>query len=271
VIEPRRGLGGLGLTELWDYRELLLVLAWRNVLIRYKQTILGASWAVLQPFLLMIVFTLFFGRVAGLSSRTNGIPYPIFTYAALLPWTFFQTSISQAAQSLVGQANLLRKIYFPRMLLPLSTILTAFVDFVVASLMLVGLMVWYGVYPDPLRVLVLPALVLLIAITALGSGLWLAALNVRYRDVQYVVPFLIQIWLFASFVPVPATVFPEPWRTVAGLNPMAGVVEGFRWALLGKATSEGPLTAVSTGVAILLLALGGIYFRRTERAFADIV
>lgn len=272
VIRPRTGWVGFDLAELWRYRDLLLVFTWRNVLVRYKQTVLGIAWAVLQPFFLMVVFSLFFGRVGGLSSRTHGIPYPIYTYAAVLPWSFFQTSVTQSAISLVGNANLLRKIYLPRLILPLSTVLTALVDFAVASLVLFGLMVYYGIYPEPVRLLLLPALLLLGFATALGVGLWLSALNVAYRDVQYVVPFLIQLWLFASFVATPSNVFPEPWRTVCGINPMAGVVEGFRWVLLGHGfAAPGGLIAVSVAVAAVLVTSGLAYFRHMERTFADVV
>ncbi|MBA2356979.1 MAG: ABC transporter permease [Actinobacteria bacterium] len=271
VIRPSRGWGVLDLRELWRYRELLAVFTWRNVLVRYKQTVLGIGWALLQPFFLMVVFSLFFGRVGGLQSRTNGIPYPIFVYVALLPWTFFQNAVTQSSLSLVGNANLLRKIYLPRVILPLSTVLTALVDFAVASVVLWGLMVYYGEYPEPLRLLVLPALVALAFLTALGVGLLISALNVAYRDVQYVVPFLVQIWLFASFVATPSNVFPEPWRTICGLNPMAGVVEGFRWALLGRGEAPGGLIAISVAVSLALLAGGALYFRRMERTFADVV
>ncbi len=272
IIRPRSGWAGLELAELWRYRELLWVFTRRNVLVRYKQTVLGIAWALLQPFFLMVVFSLFFGRVAGLSSRTHGIPYPIYTYAAILPWSFFQTSVTQSALALVGNANMLRKIYLPRLILPISTVLTALVDLAIASLVLFGMMVYYGIYPDPVRLLLLPALLLLGFATALGVGLWLSALNVAYRDVQYVVPFLVQLWLFASFVATPSNVFPEPWRTVCGINPMAGVVEGFRWVLLDHGFSApGGLIAVSTGVSLLLLVSGLAYFRHMERTFADVV
>jgi lipopolysaccharide transport system permease protein len=270
VIRPITGWGRLGLLDVWRHRELLLVFTWRNILVRYKQTVLGPAWAVLQPLFFMVVFTIFFGRLAGLNQRTHGIPYPVFTYAALVPWTFFANALGQSSMSLVANSNLLRKIYFPRLIIPLSVILTALVDFMIAFLVLVVLMVVYGVHPDPVRLLALPALVVLAVITALGAGLWLSSLNVAYRDIQYAVPFLLQIWLFVSFVIYPASIVPEPWRTLAGLNPMAGVIEGFRWALLND-QAPGPLLAVGVVVAVLLLLSGAAYFARTERRFADIV
>jgi lipopolysaccharide transport system permease protein len=271
VIDPPRGWPGFGVRELWTYRELLLVLTWRNILVRYKQTFLGAAWAILQPVFFMVVFTLFFGRLAGLSSKTNGIPYPIFTYAALLPWTLFANSMTQSTNSLVGNANLLRKIYFPRLALPLSTVLTAVVDFFLAFAVLIGLMVYYGIYPHPARLLALPLLLLLAFATSLGVGLWLSALNVRFRDIQFVVPFLTQLWLFATPVVYPATLVKEPWRTIFGLNPMAGVVEGFRWALIDASPAPGGIIYVSAAVALVLAASGALFFRRMERSFADVV
>jgi lipopolysaccharide transport system permease protein len=271
IIEPPDRWPGFGLGELWRYRELLLALTWRNVLVRYKQTYLGVAWAIVQPVFFMIVFTLFFGRLAGLQSKTHGIPYPIFTYAALLPWTLFAGSLAQSANSLVGNSNLLRKIYFPRLALPLSTVLTALVDFFLAFIVLIGLMVYYGVQPHPARLLVLPLLLLLTLLIALGVGVWLAALNVQYRDVQFVVPFLVQLWLFATPVVYPANLLHEPLRTIFGLNPMAGVVEGFRWALIDAAPAPGAMLLVSSAVALLVCASGLLVFRRLERSFADVV
>jgi homopolymeric O-antigen transport system permease protein len=271
VIEPPKGWSGFGIREVLRYRELLFALTWRNVLVRYKQTYLGVLWAIVQPVFFMIVFTLFFGRLAGLQNDTNGIPYPIFTYAALLPWTFFATSVTQSSNSLVANSNLLRKIYFPRLALPLSTIFTALVDFCLAFTVLVGLMVYYDIYPPPARLLVLPLLMLFALLTALGVGLWLSALNVQYRDVQLAVPFLIQLWLFATPVVYPANLVSEPLRTLFGLNPMAGVVEGFRWALIDGPAPPGGMLAVSAFVALLLAASGLFAFRRLERTFADVV
>jgi lipopolysaccharide transport system permease protein len=268
VIEASHGWTQIDLGELWRYRELLFSFTWRNVLIRYKQTVLGILWAILQPFFLMVVFSLFFGHFAKIPS--NGVPYPIFAYVALLPWTFFQNSITQASISLVGNSNLLRKIYFPRLILPLASVLTSLVDFFVAFSILIVLMVYYDVYPDPLRALALPLLLLLAFGTAAGIGSLLAAMNIKYRDVQYVVPFLVQIWSFASFVQIPPSLVSEPWRTLFGLNPMAGVVTGFRWALL-DGPAPGAMLWVSVGVAIVALVGGAFYFRRVERTFADVV
>jgi lipopolysaccharide transport system permease protein len=269
VISRSTGWGGLELGDLWRQRELLFTFTKRNILVRYKQTGLGIGWAILQPFFLMVVFTLFFKRLGNVSS--NGIPYPIFSYAGLLPWTFFATCLTQSATSLVANQNLIRKIYFPRLIIPISTVLTALVDFAVASTLLFGMMVYYGVYPDPVRLLALPALLLLAIATALGVGLWLSALNVAYRDVQYVTPFLAQAWLFLTPAVYVSTTFSEPWATVLGLNPMQGVVAGFRWALLDAGQPPGPMLAVSACVAVAVLVSGTFFFRRLERSFADVV
>jgi homopolymeric O-antigen transport system permease protein len=269
VIRPTKGRASLQLRELWEHRELLFAFTLRNVLVRYKQTLLGISWAILQPFFLMVVFTLFFRRVGNVDS--GRLPYPIFSYSALLPWFLFANSLTQSANSLVANQNLLRKIYFPRLVLPITTILTALVDFLVASVVLGGMMVYYGHYPDPLRLLLIPAFLALALATALGVGLWLSALNVAYRDVQYVVPFLSQLWLFATPGIYLEPDLSQPWRTILGLNPMEGVVEGFRWALLDAGSAPGWLVLVSAGIASLLLASGAIYFRRMERTFADVV
>jgi lipopolysaccharide transport system permease protein len=270
TIRPAKGWAPLQLRELWKYRELLFFLAWRDVKVRYKQTVLGAAWAILQPAMMMVVFTFFFGRLAGLEDRTE-LPYAVFAYAGLLPWLFFANSVTQSSLSLVGASSMLRKIYFPRLVLPIASVLTALVDFVIAFGVLVVLMVWYDVYPDPVRLLLLPPLILLAFATALGVGLLLSAVNVRYRDVQYAVPFLIQAWLFVTPVVYPASLAGDPWETVLGLNPMSGVVEGFRWALLGDADAPGAMLALSIGVSLVLLAAGAAYFRRTERTFADVV
>jgi len=269
IIRPSSGWRGLALGELWRQRELLFVFAWRNILVRYKQTAFGIAWAILQPFFLMIVFTLFFNRLG--NAQSNGIPYPIFSYAGLLPWTFFSTSVTQSSLSLVSNSNLLRKIYFPRLIIPISTVVTSLVDFAVASTLLAGMMIYYGVYPVPLRLLALPALLLLAIATALGVGLWLSSLNVLYRDVQYVVPFLVQAWLFATPAVYVGKTFNEPWGTLLGLNPMQGVVEGFRWALLSSGSPPGPTLAVSAAVALMVLVGGTFFFRRLERTFADSV
>ncbi len=267
VIEPSRGLGSLKLRELWEHRELVYFLIWRDVKVKYKQTLLGAAWALIQPFGMMVVFSLFFGRLAGIAS--DGLPYPIFSYAALLPWTFFATAISQAAESLVAGRVLVTRVYLPRLALPLASATAPLVDLAIAFVILVGMMVYYGVSPT-WAVLLLPGFLLLAFVTALGVGLWLSALNVRYRDIRYAVPFLTQFWLFATPVVYPTSLLPEAWRVIYGLNPMAGVVEGFRWALLGN-QPPGPMLWASVGAAVLVLASGLLYFRRTERTFADVV
>jgi lipopolysaccharide transport system permease protein len=269
VIRAGRGWRSLGAREVWRYRELLVFLTWRNILVRYKQTVLGLAWAMLQPFFLMIVFTVAFGRLAKIPS--DGVPYPVFSYAALLPWTFFANSLTQASNSLVGSANLLSKIYFPRLTIPISAVLSALVDFFAAFAILVVLMVYYSVYPRPIALVVVPGLLLLVITTALGVGLWLSALCVRFRDVQYITPFLAQVWLFATPVVYPASLVTGAWHTVLGINPMAGVVEGFRWSLLGSGPSPGWMLLISTLVAIALLVSGAAYFRRAERTFADVV
>jgi lipopolysaccharide transport system permease protein len=267
-IRPSRGWVSLQLRELWEYRELLWFLVWRDVKVRYKQTALGASWAVLQPVATMIVFSLFFGKLAGMPS--DGLPYPVFSFAALVPWTFFSQGLSQSANSLVGSQNLITKVYFPRLAIPIATVLAGLVDFALAFLVLLGMMPFYGIVPGP-AIAMLPGLLLLALVTALGAGLWLSALNVQFRDVRYIVPFLTQIWLFVTPIAYPSSLLGEPWRTVYGLNPMAGVVEGFRWALLGTAEPPGSMLAASTVAALALLVSGAFYFRRMEKTFADIV
>lgn len=268
VIEPSRGWVALKLGELWHYRELLYFLVWRDVKVRYKQTALGATWAIIQPFFTMVVFSLFFGRLAKMPS--DGVPYPIFSYAALVPWTFFANGLSQSSNSLVGSANLITKVYFPRLTIPIATVLSGVVDFAIAFAVLLVLMMYFGIVPT-LNLIWLPAFLLLALVTALGVGLWLSALNVEYRDVRYVVPFLTQFWLFATPIAYPSSLLQEPWRTVYGLNPMVGVVEGFRWALLGTKTAPGPIVAASSAMALVLLLGGAFYFRRMEKTFADIV
>lgn len=268
VIRPLRGWMPINLRELWEYRDLLRLLAWRDIKVRYKQTALGASWAVLQPLLTMAVFSLFFGRLAKVPS--DGLPYPIFSFAALVPWGFFSTSLSTSSASLVSNANLLKKVYFPRLVVPMASSASALVDMCIAFVVLLMFMAGYRIAPTA-NVLWLPLLVVLALVTALGAGLWLSALSVRYRDVRYVVPFLMQFWMLATPIAYPSSLLSEPWRTVYGLNPMAGVVEGFRWALLGSETVPGPMVGVSAVVAGLLLVSGAMYFRRMEATFADIV
>jgi len=273
ILTPGREWIRSGLRELVEYHELLYFLVWRDIKVRYKQSVLGAAWAVLQPFLTMVVFTVFFNRMAGVSS--GDVPYPLFSYAALLPWTFFAQGLSQSANSLVGSANLIRKVYFPRVVVPISTILSGAVDFAIAFVVLLGMMAWYRVAPTP-AALLLPALVLLAFVTALGVGLWLAALNVEYRDIRYVVPFVVQMWLFVSPVIYPAATVTAKLEQlgvpgwVYGLNPMAGVVEGFRWSLFGG-SAPGALLLASTCAAAGLLVSGGWYFFRVEETFADVV
>jgi lipopolysaccharide transport system permease protein len=258
----------LKLRELWEYRELLYFLTWRDIKIRYKQTALGAAWAIIQPVFTMIVFSLFFGKLAKMPS--DGIPYPIFSFAALVPWTLFVYGLTQSSNSLVGSANLIRKVYFPRLVIPISTLFSGVADFLIALAVLIGMMIWYGIVPG-VNVIWVPFFVLLALVTSLGVGLWLSALNVEYRDVKYVVPFLTQFWLFATPIAYPSSLLHEPWRTVYGLNPIAGVVEGFRWALLDTQTHPGPILLMSSATALVLLLSGAFYFRRMERTFADLV
>lgn len=268
VVKPSKGWISLDLGELWEYRELLYFLSWRDIKIRYKQTVLGAAWAVIQPFFTMVVFSLFFGKLAKVPS--DGIPYPIFAYAALVPWHFFANGINQSANSLVGNANLIKKVYFPRLVVPLSSVISGVVDFILAFAVLLGMMFFYDMYPTS-NILWLPLFLLLAFVTSLGVGLWLSALNVQFRDVFYVVPFLIQFWLFATPIAYPSSLLPEPWRTLFGINPMVGVVEGFRWALLGTDTTPGPIIIVSTMVALMSLVSGVFFFRRMEKTFADVI
>jgi lipopolysaccharide transport system permease protein len=267
-IAPSKGWVSLKLSELWEYRELLYFLIWRDIKVRYKQTALGAAWAIIQPFFTMVVFSLFFGRLAKVPS--DGIPYPIFSFAALVPWTFFANGLGQSSNSLVGSANLITKVYFPRLTIPIASVLSGIVDFALAFVVLLGMMFYYGMMPT-LNVLWLPLFVLLALIASLGVGLWLSALNVEYRDVRYVVPFITQFWMFVTPIAYPSSLLSEPWRTLYGLNPMVGVVEGFRWALLGTKTAPGPLIAVSSTAALVILVTGAFYFRRMEKTFADIV
>jgi lipopolysaccharide transport system permease protein len=268
VIRPSRGWVTLNLRDLWEYRELLYFLIWRDIKVRYKQTVLGAAWAIIQPFFTMVVFSLFFGKLAKVPS--DNIPYPIFSYAALVPWTFFANGLNQSSTSLVASANLIKKVYFPRLVVPISSVISGVVDFALAFIVLLGMMLYYGVMPT-WNVLWLPLLLLLALITALGVGLWLTAMNVQFRDVRYAVPFLVQAWMFATPVAYPSSLLGEPWRTLYGLNPMVGVVEGFRWALLGTETAPGAIILASAVMAVGLLIGGAFYFRRMEETFADVV
>lgn len=247
---------------------MLYFLTWRDIKVRYKQTVLGAAWAIIQPFCTMVVFSLFFGKLARIPS--DGVPYPIFSFAALVPWTFFAYGLNQSSNSLVASANLIQKVYFPRLVIPISSVISGVVDFFLAFLVLLGMMLFYGIHPT-VNILWLPLLLMLVFVTALGVGLWLAALNVEYRDVRYMVPFIIQFWMFATPIAYPSSLLPEPWRTLYGLNPMVGVVEGFRWALLGTRTAPGPMIIVSSLAALGILIGGAFYFRRMEKTFADVV
>jgi len=267
-IKPSQGWVSLKLGELWEYRELLYFLIWRDIKVRYKQTTLGATWAIIQPVMTMLVFSLFFGKLGKIPS--DGIPYPIFCFAALLPWTFFANGLGQASNSLVGSANLITKVYFPRLIIPIAAVLSGVVDFALAFLVLIGMMLYYGVMPT-INLLWLPLFLLLALVASLGVGLWLSALNVKYRDVRYIVPFIAQFWMFATPIAYPSSLLHEPWRTVYGLNPMVGVVEGFRWALLGARGTPGAIIAASSLAALIILVTGAFYFRRMEKTFADVV
>ncbi|MDT4969331.1 MAG: lipopolysaccharide transport system permease protein [Acidobacteriota bacterium] len=268
VIRPPSGWASLELKELWAYRELLYFLIWRDVKVRYKQTALGAAWAIIQPLFMMIVFSIFFGKLAGMPS--DGIPYPVFTYCALLPWQLFAHALSESSNSLVANERLITKVYFPRLIVPISSVLGGLIDFAIAFVILLGLMAYYGIAPT-LAIFALPLFILLAIITALGVGLWLSALNVKYRDVRYTILFLTQLWFFLTPIVYSSSIVPQRWRVLFGINPMAGVVEGFRWALLGRANPPAALLAVSAGAVILILVGGLYYFRRMEANFADIV
>jgi homopolymeric O-antigen transport system permease protein len=270
IIRPSRGWAQLELRQLWEYRELVYFLTWRDIKVRYKQTVFGASWAVIQPFFTMVIFSVVFGKLAKVPS--DGIPYPIFSYAALVPWFFFSNGLRESADSLVGRhsASLITKIYFPRMVLPISRILSGLIDFVIAFVVLLGMMLYYGFTPT-MNVVWVPFFLALSFISVTGIGLWLSALNVQFRDIRHAMPFLVQLWLFATPIAYPSNLLSEPWRTLYGLNPMVGVVEGFRWALLGVDTRPGPMIIVSTLAAVAILVSGLCYFRRMESVFADVV
>jgi lipopolysaccharide transport system permease protein len=265
-IQASRGWAPLKLRELWEHRELVYFLAWRDITIRYKQTVFGVTWAVLQPFLTMVAFSVFFGQLAKIPS--DGVPYPIFSYTALLPWSYFASSLSKSSNSLVGSRSLITKVYFPRLVLPSASVLPSLLDFAVAFLVLVGMMLFFRVAPSPAIVL-LPLLILVLMMCALGAGLWLSALDVEYRDISYIVPFLTQLWMVATPIAYPSSLIAEPWRTLYGLNPMVGVIEGFRWALLGT-TPSALMLFLSLCVALVILVSGAFYYRRAERTFADI-
>jgi lipopolysaccharide transport system permease protein len=267
-IQPSKGWVSPRLRELWDYRELFYFLVWRDVKVRYKQTALGVTWAVIQPLFTVVIFSVFFGRLAKVPS--DGIPYPLFSFAALVPWTFFAYGLNQSSNSLVGSANLITKVYFPRLAVPISSVVAGTVDLLLAFGVLL-LMMWYYHVSPTWNIVFLPVFFFLTLTTSLGVGLWLSALNVKFRDVRLMLPFLVQLWMFGTPIAYPSSLLHEPWRTVYGLNPMVGVVEGFRWALLGVKSPPGPMVAVSGVISILLLLGGVIYFRRMEKTFADLV
>ncbi len=273
IIEPTRGLAALQLRAVWEYRELLFFLAWRDIKVRYRQTALGVAWIVLQPLLSTVVFTVLFGMLLRVPS--NGAPYAVFALAALVPWQYFSSSMSRVGTSLVGSAHLITKVYFPRLIIPLSGVISTLVDFAVGFGVLLTMLLIYRV-PLTANVLWLPAFLLLAVITALGFGLWLSALNVRYRDVNYLIPFLLQIWMYVTPVVYGSTLIPERYRWLMALNPMTGVVEGFRWALLGiggwgSGAGGQILAAISVAISLVVLASGLVFFRSTERTFADVI
>jgi len=268
TIAPSRSWAPLRLREIWEYRELLYFLVWREIKVRYKQTALGVAWAVIQPLFTMVVFSIFFGRLAGLPS--DGVPYPVFAYCALLPWQLFAFALTESSNSVVANQRLITKVYFPRLIMPLAAVCVGLADFAISFVVLLALMAYYGIAPG-LAAWTVPAWAALAVLTALSVGLWLSALNVRYRDIRYTIPFLTQVWLFATPVAYATTMIPEGWRTVYALNPMVGVVDGFRWALLGTVAWPGPTVFVSMGAVAVLLVSGLFYFRRMERTFADVV
>lgn len=267
-IQPKKGWVGLNFRELWKYRELLYFLIWRDLKVRYKQTALGAGWAIIQPLLTMLVFSLFFGRLARVPS--DGVPYPIFAFAGLVPWTFFANAITQSSNSLIGSQHLITKVYFPRLVIPIASVLSGIIDFIIAFVVLIGMIFYYRITPG-ITILAIPLFFFIALITALGTGLWLSALNVEFRDVRYVVPFLAQFWLFSTPVAYPSSLLAERWQVIYALNPMVGVVEGFRWALLQTPAPSPAVLVVSTMTSIFLLITGALYFKRMERTFADVV
>lgn len=267
ILEPTSGWAPVRPGEIWEYRDLFYFLVWRDIKVRYKQTVLGAAWAVLQPLLAMVAFSLFFGNLADVPS--DGVPYPVFAFAALVPWTFFATAVTLAGTSLVEQERIISKVYFPRVIVPAAAVLSGLVDLAIAFVLLLVMVVAYGITPSA-AVLTLPLFAVLAALTAIAVGLWLSALNVLFRDVRYTIPFLVQLWLFVSPVAYPSSLVPGPWDAIYGVNPMAGVIDGFRWSLLGG-EAPGPTLAVSVAAVCVLLVSGLLFFRRMERSFADVV
>jgi lipopolysaccharide transport system permease protein len=269
VIRPQKGWIPVNLKELWQFRDLLYFLSWRDIKVKYKQTVLGAAWAILQPFTTMIVFSILFGKLAKVPS--DGIPYPIFVYAGLLPWNYFSSALSNSGNSLVASSNLITKVYFPRLIIPASASLSSLLDFFIASIILIGMMVFYHFTPDTLGIVMIPVLVFLTFIVAVGCGLWLSALNVEYRDFQYVIPFLVQIWMFATPVIYPVTLFPEKYRWLLSLNPMGGIIEAFRASTLGHQPINWNSLIISSAIGFTVFFTGMLYFRKVERSFADVI
>ena len=267
-IKPSRGWVFPQIRDVWVYRELVYFLIWRDLKVRYKQTVLGVLWAIIQPFFLMVVFSVFFGKLAKIPS--DGIPYPIFAYAALLPWSYFAQSLNNCGNSLVGSRNLITKVYFPRLIIPISSVASGLVDFAISFSILLALMFYYQIFPN-VMIILLPLLTIMAMATALGAGLWLSALNVQYRDIRYSISFLTKFWFFATPVVYSSSLVPDKWRFFYGLNPMVGVIQGFRGALLGKGQIVGPMFMVSVITIALLLITGMLYFRRMEKSFADVI
>lgn len=267
-IKPSTGWVSINLKELWKYRELIYFFAWRDIKVRYKQTVLGAAWAIIQPVFTMIVFTFLFGRLAKMPS--DGVPYPIFCFAALVPWAYFANALSQGSSSLVRSSQLIKKVYFPRLAIPLSSVIAGVVDFSLSFLVLLCMMLYFGIMPT-WNIVWLPLFLLLASVMALGTSLWLTSLNVRFRDIGYIVPFITQMWMYATPIIYPSSFLSEPWSTLSAINPMAGVTEGFRWALLGTNTNPGLMILVSAVTALMVLVSGAFYFRRVEKTFADLV
>jgi lipopolysaccharide transport system permease protein len=269
LIEPFKGLFQLDLREIWNYRELLYFFVWRDIKIRYKQTAIGAVWAIIQPISTMVVFSVIFGKFVKVPS--DNLPYPVFAFTALLPWTLFAQALNRSGVSLVGDANLIRKVYFPRLMIPVAATLVPIIDFLLSFVVLISLMVWYGITPTWYALVALPFLLVLILITVLGITLWLAPLHVRYRDVGYTIPFISQFWMYASPVIYPVSLVPKEWQLLYSLNPMVGVIECFRWVLLGKESPNFMVMTVSTAVVLLLFLSGTIFFKKMERTFADVI
>jgi homopolymeric O-antigen transport system permease protein len=267
VVQPRRPFWHLELGHLWEFHELLFFLVWRDVKVRYKQTALGVAWAILQPLMATLIFSIFFGRLAKMPS--DGIPYPVFAFVALVPWQYFANALSESSNSLVASQNLIKKVYFPRLIIPMGSVIAGLVDFFFAFLVLIGMMFYYGIRPSS-SIILFPVFLLLAVATALAAGLWLSALNVQFRDVKHTIPFLVQFWFFATPIVYPSSIVPAKWRIWYGLNPMAGVVEGFRYAILGKG-HPGPMVWVSAAAVAVMLVGGMLYFRKMESTFADIV